>query len=135
MSEPLHIRFRADLLEPLALLLLRGAPDEDRHISFVGEAARAERPDAGLCAWHGDLIVISRPATLNFTRQSLAAISNALLMRPDDFEPSEVFVDIRSSDHAPWLCEMRLEPFPENPIDAVIYHVAEVDLTLGAEDG
>lgn len=132
MSEPLHIRFRADLLEPLALFLLAGERGEDCQIQFAPDTATAERPCGGLRAWHGDQLVSSRPAVLNFTRQSLAAISTAILMRPEGFAPSDVFVDIRSSDRSPWLCEMRLEPFPENPIDAVIYHVAEVDLTLEA---
>jgi hypothetical protein len=133
--EPLHIRFRADLLEPLAHFLLRGEPGEECRVTFAGNLASAERPGKGeLSAWHGDQTVISRSATLRFSRQSLAAISTALLTRPDDVEPSEVFVDIRSSDRSPWLCEMRFDPLPDNPADAPIFHVVEIDPSLEPDD-
>lgn len=132
---PLHIRFRADLLEPLAHFLLRGDREEECRIRFWPDTATVERPCGGLSAWHGDQLIVSRSTTLRFSRQSLAAISTALLTRPDDVEPSEVFVDIRSSDRSPWLCEMRFDPLPDNPADAPIFHVVEIDPSLEPDDG
>jgi len=139
---PLRIRFRADLLEPIAHFLLKGDRAEPCHITFSGAedlgTASALRDDlprrksSRVTASSNDCYV-SRDATLSFNRRVLSAITTALLTRPDHVEESDVLVEIDAVEDSPWLNTVRFTPSPDNPADAVIYHVAEVDRSLEGE--
>ena len=99
---PLRIRFRADLLEPIAHFLLKGDRAEPCHITFSGAedlgTASALRDDlprrksSRVTASSNDCYV-SRDATLSFNRRVLSAITTALLTRPDHVEESDDLAD------------------------------------------
>jgi hypothetical protein len=137
---PLRIRFRADMLEPVAHFLLKSDRAEPCHITFtvgsgafsLASALREEQPDGALnrLTASSSNCYVSRDATLNFNRRVLSSISTALLTRPDHVEESDVLVEIDAVEGSPWLNTVRFTPSPDNPADAVIYHVAEVDPSL-----
>jgi hypothetical protein len=137
---PLRIRFRADMLEPVAHFLLKSDRAEPCHITFTASSGdfvlasglREDLSDGVLSrvTVAANDCYASRDATLNFNRRVLSAITSALLTRPDHVEESDVLVEINAVEGSPWLNTVRFTPYPDNPADAVIYHVAEVDRSL-----